>query len=61
LDASTKAYEALNKHFKHKAKQWLKEDKAAQEDRQTSPSSMDIYDTVKEKGEGINPELSAPD
>jgi hypothetical protein len=50
LDASSKAYDALNEHFKHKSEQWLKDDKCAQQDRQTSPSSMDIYDTVKEKG-----------
>ncbi|KAH9008575.1 hypothetical protein EDB84DRAFT_1281054 [Lactarius hengduanensis] len=50
LDASSKAYEALNQHFKHKSEQWLKDDECAQQDRQTSPSSMDIYDTVKEKG-----------
>ncbi|KAH9013590.1 hypothetical protein EDB85DRAFT_1899632 [Lactarius pseudohatsudake] len=49
LDASSKAYEALNQHFKHKSEQWLKDDKCAQQDRQTSPSSMDIYNTVKEK------------
>ncbi|KAH9014270.1 hypothetical protein EDB85DRAFT_1876498 [Lactarius pseudohatsudake] len=49
LDASSKAYEALNQHFKHKSEQWLKDDECAQQDRQTSPSSMDIYDTVKEK------------
>ncbi|KAH9002325.1 hypothetical protein EDB86DRAFT_2800734 [Lactarius hatsudake] len=50
LDASSNAYEALNQHFKHKSEQWLKDDECAQQDRQISPSSMDIYDTVKEKG-----------
>ncbi|KAH8999650.1 hypothetical protein EDB86DRAFT_3075718 [Lactarius hatsudake] len=49
LDASSNAYEALNQHFKHKSEQWLKDDECAQQDRQISPSSMDIYDTVKEK------------
>jgi len=50
LDASAKAYKALSDRFKHKTKQWLKEDLVAQEDRQVTPSSMDIYDTVKQKG-----------
>ncbi|KAI9434832.1 hypothetical protein H4582DRAFT_2080497 [Lactarius indigo] len=49
LDASLKAYEALNRHFQDKSEQWLKDDECAQQDRQISPSSMDIYDTVKEK------------
>ncbi|KAH9011266.1 hypothetical protein EDB85DRAFT_1847414, partial [Lactarius pseudohatsudake] len=49
LDSSRKAYEALNEHFKDKADKWLKDDKAAQKDRQAFPASMDIYDTVKEK------------
>jgi hypothetical protein len=60
LDSSARAFKALSEHFKHKTKQWLKEDKAAQKDRKTSPSSMDIYDTVKEKGMRINLELSGP-
>jgi hypothetical protein len=50
LDTSTKAYKALSEHFKHRTKQWLKEDTAAQENRQNTPSSMDIYDSVKQKG-----------
>lgn len=61
LDASAKAYEALSEHFKDKTEQWLKEDKAAQSDRHTFPASMDIYDTVKEKGVYGNPDLSALD
>jgi hypothetical protein len=50
LEASSKAYKALSKHFKDKAKLWLSEEKLAQKDRQKTPSSMDIYDTVKQKG-----------
>ncbi|KAH9035584.1 hypothetical protein EDB84DRAFT_1269414 [Lactarius hengduanensis] len=49
LDASAKAYQALNQHFKHTSDQWLKDEEASQRNRQISPSSMDIYDTVKEK------------
>ncbi|KAH8978663.1 hypothetical protein EDB86DRAFT_2836597 [Lactarius hatsudake] len=49
LDASSKAFESLSEHFKEKTQQWLKEDIAAQTDRGTDPSSMDIYDTVKQK------------
>ncbi|KAF8259676.1 hypothetical protein EI94DRAFT_1614829 [Lactarius quietus] len=49
LEASSKAYKALSEHFPSKTAQWLHEDKQAQEDRQTMPSSMDIYDTVKQK------------
>ncbi|KAH9014734.1 hypothetical protein EDB84DRAFT_1277578 [Lactarius hengduanensis] len=49
LDASARAYQALNQHFEHKSEQWLKDEEASQRNRQTSPSSMDIYDTVKEK------------
>ncbi|KAH9024662.1 hypothetical protein EDB84DRAFT_1564332 [Lactarius hengduanensis] len=48
LDSSRKAYEALNEHFKDKADKWLKDDKAAQKDRQAFPASMDIYDTIWE-------------
>jgi hypothetical protein len=61
LDASAQAYKALSEHFKDKTIKWLKEDKAAQKDRQTFPESMDIYDTVKEKGVGIYSQLSASD
>jgi hypothetical protein len=50
LDASAQAFKALSSHFKDSTKKWLKEDKAAQRDRHTFPASMDIYDTVKEKG-----------
>jgi hypothetical protein len=50
LDASARAFKALSGHFKDSTKKWLKEDKAAQKDRQAFPASMDIYDTVKEKG-----------
>ncbi|KAH8976968.1 hypothetical protein EDB86DRAFT_2819419 [Lactarius hatsudake] len=50
LDASSKAFESLSEHFKEKTQQWLKEDIAAQTNRGTDPSSMDIYDTVKQKG-----------
>ena len=50
MEASSEAYKALTKHFKHKIGEWLEEDKRAQEDRQSTPSSMDIYDTVKQKG-----------
>jgi len=50
MEASSEAYKALTKHFKHKIGEWLEEDKQAQEDRQSTPSSMDIYDTVKQKG-----------
>jgi hypothetical protein len=53
FDASAQAYKALSDHFKDKTMRWLREDKAAQKDRQASPASMDIYDTVKEKGVGI--------
>ncbi|KAH8976523.1 hypothetical protein EDB83DRAFT_2328115 [Lactarius deliciosus] len=49
LDASSKAFESLSEHFKEKTQQWLKEDITAQTDRGTDPSSMDIYDTVKQK------------
>ncbi|KAF8258051.1 hypothetical protein EI94DRAFT_1708367 [Lactarius quietus] len=49
LEASSKAYKALSEHFQSKTAQWLKEDKQAQKDRQTIPSSMDIYDTLKQK------------
>ncbi|KAH9024235.1 hypothetical protein EDB84DRAFT_1273986 [Lactarius hengduanensis] len=49
LDASSKAFESLSEHFKDKTRQWLKEDIAAQTNRGTNPSSMDIYDTVKQK------------
>ncbi|KAH9017644.1 hypothetical protein EDB85DRAFT_1874299, partial [Lactarius pseudohatsudake] len=49
LDASSKAFESLSEHFKDKTRQWLKEDTAAQTNRGTNPSSMDIYDTVKQK------------
>jgi hypothetical protein len=50
LDASAKAYDALSEHFKNKTRQWLKDDQDAQKNRQATPSSMDIYDTVKQKG-----------
>jgi post-segregation antitoxin (ccd killing protein) len=50
LEASSDAYEALSKHFEHKTEQWLEEDKLAQKNRQKDPTSMDIYDTVKQKG-----------
>ncbi|KAH9022871.1 hypothetical protein EDB85DRAFT_1895014 [Lactarius pseudohatsudake] len=49
LDASSKAFESLSEHYKDKTRQWLKEDIAAQINRGTNPSSMDIYDTVKQK------------
>jgi hypothetical protein len=52
LDASAKAYKALSEHFKDKTRQWLKDNKIAQENRD-DPSSMDIYDTVKRKGAQI--------
>jgi hypothetical protein len=61
FNASAQAYKALSDHFKDKTMQWLKEDKAAQKDRQAFPESMDIYDTVKEKGVGIYPYLCAAD
>ncbi|KAF8266186.1 hypothetical protein EI94DRAFT_1803438 [Lactarius quietus] len=51
LEASSKAYKALSEHFQSKTAQWLQEDKQAQEDRQTMPSLMDIYDTVKQKAD----------
>ncbi|KAH8984882.1 hypothetical protein EDB86DRAFT_2833344 [Lactarius hatsudake] len=60
LDASAEAYQALNRHFKHKSKQWLKDEEASQRDRQISPSSMDIYDTVKEKGVWHSPDIIYP-
>jgi len=50
LDTSAKAYKALSEHFKDKTRQWLKDDRVAQKNRQATPSSMDIYDTVKQKG-----------
>jgi hypothetical protein len=50
LEASSEAYKALNTHFEDKTEQWLEEDKLAQKNRQKDPSSMDIYDTVKQKG-----------
>ncbi|KAF8261054.1 hypothetical protein EI94DRAFT_1608583 [Lactarius quietus] len=49
FDASAQAYKSLSDHFGEKTEIWLKEDKDAQANRQASPSSMDIYDTVKEK------------
>jgi hypothetical protein len=61
LDASGQAFKALSEHFKDKIKQWLKEDKAAQKNRQAFPASMDIYDTVKEKGMSILSDSSAAD
>jgi hypothetical protein len=61
FDASAQAYKDLSDHFKEITVQWLKEDKAAQKDRQAFPASMDIYDTTKEKGVGILPYLSASD
>jgi hypothetical protein len=56
LDASSKTYKALSEHFKHKTKQWLQEDRVAQKTRWDTPSSMDIYDTVKQKGVYIKPQ-----
>ena len=50
LEASFKAYDALSKHFKYRTAEWLEMDKQAQEDRQETPSSMNIYDSVKQKG-----------
>ena len=47
LETSSKAYRALSEHFKYKTTEWVEMDKQAQEDRQKTPSSMDIYDTVK--------------
>jgi hypothetical protein len=47
---SSKAYKALSDHFKRKTKKWLQEDSIAQKNRWDTPSSMDIYDTVKQKG-----------
>jgi hypothetical protein len=61
MDASAKAYKALSEHFENKAGQWLREDLAAQRDRETNPSSMDIYDTVKQKGMPNRSDQSAPD
>jgi hypothetical protein len=61
LDASAKAYAALCKHYKKNMKQWLKDDQAAQKNRQDTPSSMDIYDTVKQKGGHIERELPSPE
>jgi hypothetical protein len=55
LDASSSAFKALSKHFKNRTKQWLKEDQLAQKNRKKTPSSMDIYDTVKQKGMFIDP------
>jgi hypothetical protein len=45
----------LSKHFKDQTKKWLREDRDAQANRQFSPSAMDIYDTVKDKGMKIVP------
>jgi hypothetical protein len=56
LDASSRAYQALSEHFKDETKQWLEDDRVAQNNRQTTPSSMDIYDTVKQKGVHIKPQ-----
>ena len=50
LDASAKAFKALSDHYNDRTEQWLQEDLAAQDNRNTTPSSMDIYDTVKQKG-----------
>jgi hypothetical protein len=55
LNTSSKAFKALSKCFKDRTKQWLKEDQLAQKNRQKTPSSMDIYDTVKQKGMRIIP------
>ncbi|KAH9024354.1 hypothetical protein EDB85DRAFT_1870163 [Lactarius pseudohatsudake] len=60
LDASSKAFESLSEHFKDKTRQWLKEDIAAQMNRGTNPSSMDIYDTVKQKGSESQHSWSPP-
>jgi hypothetical protein len=59
LDASAQAYKALSSHSKGKTKQWLKEDNTAQKNRQAFLASMDIYDTIKEKGVDIYPYLLA--
>jgi predicted transcriptional regulator YheO len=61
LDASAKAFKSLSEYFKHKTEEWLKEDEDAQRDRHKFPASMDIYDTVKEKGVYKDPDLSALD
>ena len=53
FDASAQAYKSLSECFQEKTETWLKEDKDAQDNRQTSPSAMDIYDTIKEKGVDI--------
>jgi hypothetical protein len=55
LDASSKAFEALSKHFKDRMKQWLKDEQLAQKSRRKTPSAMDIYDTVKQNGMYMNP------
>ncbi|KAN0135311.1 hypothetical protein V8E53_006876, partial [Lactarius tabidus] len=49
FDASAQAYKALSKHFKNNTKEWLREDKYAQANRQSSLSAVDIYDTVQDK------------
>jgi len=60
MEASAKAYKTLSDHSKHKTKQWLQEDLAAQKDRQVIPSLMDIYDTVKQKGVDTEPGYYSP-
>jgi hypothetical protein len=50
FDASAKAFKGLNEHYDGRTEKWLEEDKAAQDNRDTNPSSMDIYDTVKQNG-----------
>lgn len=50
LELSSEAFITLSKRFKKQTKEWLKEDNAAQMERQQKPEAMDIYDTAKEKG-----------
>ncbi|KAF8264636.1 hypothetical protein EI94DRAFT_1592386 [Lactarius quietus] len=50
FDASAQAYKALSEHVMDKTQKWLEEDRVAQANRKSSPSAMDIYDTVQDKG-----------
>ncbi|KAF8262043.1 hypothetical protein EI94DRAFT_1809409 [Lactarius quietus] len=49
FDASAQSYKALSEHFMDKTQKWLEEDREAQANRKSSPSAMDIYDTVQDK------------
>jgi hypothetical protein len=50
LELSAEAFINLSKRFRGKTKDWLEEDKEAQQTRQKHPESMDIYDISKAMG-----------